>query len=1525
VNITVPVANAGADFTKTCTQNSTGLGIGAASVAGVTYSWSPATGLTSSTVSNPTANPTATTTYTLTSTNTASGCTATDQVLVTVNTTIPVADAGVDFTKTCTQNSTGLGIGAASVAGVTYSWSPSTGLSSATVSNPTANPTATTTYTLTATNTASGCTATDQVLVTVNTTVPVANAGVDFTKTCTQNSTGLGIGAASVAGVTYSWSPSTGLTSSTVSNPTANPTATTTYALTATNIASGCTATDQVLVTVNTTVPVANAGVDFTKTCTQNSTGLGIGAASVAGVTYSWTPATGLSSSTVSNPTANPSATTTYTLTATNTASGCTATDQVLVTVNTTIPGADAGLDFTKTCVQNPNGTAIGAASVAGVTYSWSPTTGLSSTTIANPTANPIATSTYTLTSTNTASGCTATDQVLVTVNITVPVANAGADFTKTCTQNSTGLGIGAASVAGVTYSWSPSTGLTSSTVSNPTANPSVTTTYTLTATNTASGCTATDQVLVTVNTTIPVADAGLDFTKTCVQNPNGTAIGAASVAGVTYSWSPSTGLSSSTVSNPTANPTATTTYTLTATNTASGCTATDQVLVTVNTTIPVADAGLDFTKTCVQNSNGTAIGASSVAGVTYSWTPATGLTSSTVSNPTANPSVTTTYTLTATNTASGCTATDQVLVTVNTTIPVADAGLDFTKTCVQNPSGTAIGAASEAGVTYSWTPATGLSSSTVSNPTANPTATTTYTLTATNTASGCTATDQVLVTVNTTIPGADAGLDFTKTCVQNPNGTAIGTASVAGVTYSWSPATGLTSSTVSNPTANPIATSTYTLTATNTASGCTATDQVLVTVITSVPLADAGIDQSICIGETIMLMASGNALFIWDNNVSNGVSFTPISTATYTLTSIDPISGCSSTDQVAVTVNALPAVNAGADQVVCAGTPVTLSGSGASTYSWDNGISNGAAFTPASTGTYSVSGTDANGCVNTDQVAVTVNALPAVNAGADQVVCAGTSVTLSGSGASTYSWDNGIGNGAAFTPASTGTYSVSGTDANGCVNTDQVAVTVNALPSVNAGADQVVCAGTSVTLSGSGASTYSWDNGISNGAAFTPASTGTYSVSGTDANGCVNTDQVAVTVNALPSVNAGVDQTVCAGTSVSLSGTGATTYSWNDGVNNGLAFAPTSTSVYSVTGTDANGCIGTDQVLVTVNALPSVNAGIDQTICAGTSVSLSGTGATTYSWNNGVSNGLAFAPTSTSVYSVTGTDANGCIGTDQVLVTVNALPSVNAGIDQTICAGATATLTASGAASYSWDNGISNGVSFTPVSTATYSVSGTDANGCINSYVVIVTVNDLPNVSAGADQSICKGVAVTLSGTGASTYSWDNNVVDGVAFNPNATATYAVSGTDANGCVNTDEVLVTVNEASASTLTESAMDSFTLNGQTYTQSGTYTQVISNAAGCDSTITLNLTLSFTGLSELEQHIRIFPNPATDELTIESTNPSKEEYFIFDSNGRIVLHGNLNGMQTTIDLRNISPGIYLFKSEQIIQRLSVIGR
>jgi hypothetical protein len=122
--------------------------------------------------------------------------------------------------------------------------------------------------------------------------------------------------------------------------------------------------------------------------------------------------------------------------------------------------------------------------------------------------------------------------------------------------------------------------------------------------------------------------------------------------------------------------------------------------------------------------------------------------------------------------------------------------------------------------------------------------------------------------------------------------------------------------------------------------------------------------------------------------------------------------------------------------------------------------------------------------------------------------------------------------------------------------------------------------------------------------------------------------------------------------------------------------------------------------------------------------------------------------------------------------------------------------------------------------------------------------------ISAGTDQTICTGDNLTLNGSGGSAYQWNNNVVNGASFAPTQTAAYTVSGTDSLGCSGSDTVVVTVLENAVSTLTQTALDSYTLNGQTYTQSGTYTQTVPAANGCDSTITLNLTLNFTGINEL---------------------------------------------------------------------------
>lgn len=725
VKVTVlasPTANAGVDKTI-CNGASTA--IGSTAVAGTTYSWSPATGLSSTTVSNPTANPTATTTYTVTATLTSTGCTKTDQVVVTVN-PAAVANAGPDR-SICVGGNVILGV--APIAGTTYLWSPSTGLSASNISNPSASPTVTTTYILTAT-TSLGCSKKDTVLVTVLAT-PVANAGLDKT-ICSGTSTS--IGSAAVVGTTYSWSPTTGLSSSTVSNPTASPTTTTTYTVTATNPATGCSKTDQVVVTVNPAA-VVSAGADKS-ICAGASTYIG-STFGVVGQTYTWSPSTGPSSSTGFNPTVSPTVTTTYIVTATTTA-GCTKKDTVVVTVNP-LPVANAGADK-SICIGNS--TTIGTASAGAIfSYSWTPASGLSSTTVPIPTANPTQTTNYILTVTNMTTGCTKNDTVKVTVN-GLPTANAGPDQ-SICSGSSTT--IGTPGVLLNSYAWTPSASLSSGTAAQPTATTSATTTYILTVTN-IFGCSKKDTVKVTV-LPLPIANAGLDKS---VCAGSGVAIGQVGVAGTTYNWTPSSGLSSTTVSNPTASPAGTTTYTLTATITATGCAKSDQVVVTVNT-LPIANAGADAT-ICAGSS--ALIGSTSSAGTTYAWSPTTALSSSTISNPAASPTATTTYILTATATASGCTKKDTVVVTVNA-LPIANAGVDKT---INVGGSTTIGTAAVLFRTYSWTPGIGLSSSTVAVPTASPTSTTTYTLTVTNTLTGCSKQDQVIVTVLSSPPGVTSG-----------------------------------------------------------------------------------------------------------------------------------------------------------------------------------------------------------------------------------------------------------------------------------------------------------------------------------------------------------------------------------------------------------------------------------------------------------------------------------------------------------------------------------------------------------------------------------------------------------------------------------------------------------------------------------------------------------------------------------------------------------------------------------------------
>jgi gliding motility-associated-like protein len=510
-------------------------------------------------------------------------------------------------------------------------------------------------------------------------------------------------------------------------------------------------------------------------------------------------------------------------------------------------------------------------------------------------------------------------------------------------------------------------------------------------------------------------------------------------------------------------------------------------------------------------------------------------------------------------------------------------------------------------------------------------------------------------------------------------------------------------------------------------------------------------------------------------------VPFTPASTQTYTVTGTSA-AGCVNTSTVTVTVNPIPVVNAGLDVSICVGGSTTLTATGATTYSWAPGGQTTASITvsPTANTTYTVTGTSL-GCVATDAVLVSILANAPINAGPDVAICAGQSTTLTATGGATYNWNNGLGAGASHSvsPAATTTYTVTGTDANGCIGTDGIVVTVNPNPSPVINGASEYCPGNFSVLSTTlPYNSYNWSTGSTSASINSTEANNPITVSVTNNFGCSGVSP-AFTVSENNSITTNLSIVICQGESALI-----------HGVNQTLS------GLYSQTFVSSFGCDSISNVTLTVNPLPIVNAGNDVSVCFGESTVLNASGAVNYSWNNGGIQG-SVAPTTTTTYTVTGTDANGCVNTDEITVTVNPIPNVNAGPDQTICIGASVTLSATGSAdTYSWNNGVTNGVAFTPgVGTVTYTVTGSTIEGCVASDQVIVAVNPLPAVFAGNNVVVCEGESVTLTASGAASYSWNNGINNGISFVPSlGTTTYTVSGTSSAGCINTDQVDVTVN-----------------------------------------------------------------------------------------------------------------------------------
>lgn len=351
----------------------------------------------------------------------------------------------------------------------------------------------------------------------------------------------------------------------------------------------------------------------------------------------------------------------------------------------------------------------------------------------------------------------------------------------------------------------------------------------------------------------------------------------------------------------------------------------------------------------------------------------------------------------------------------------------------------------------------------------------------------------------------------------------------------------------------------------------------------------------------------------------------------------------------------------------VSCGTPTVITALSTTNYSWSTG-STASSITinnPTTTTLYTVTATNTLGCIASRVATLNVTPLAISATLSPSLVCSGNPISLSASGAASFTWSSGTAttNLSTYTdsPLSTSGYTLAGSNPNGCFASTVIVVPVNPLPIVNLSASvPSVCVGTSLTLQGSGtASSYSWSSGQTTGSiSVAPAATSVFTLSGFSTVGCEKTATILVTVGSFtPGITSST--AICDGNSIQLQTTGASTLQWSTGsIFSSITVTPNVTTTYSVTGKGPNNCQGTNQTTITVNPTPTVQASASRSvICRGESAILTASGAASYVWNTGATTtSISLSPTTTAqqIFTVTGTNAAGCTATAQVSLKAN-------------------------------------------------------------------------------------------------------------------------------------------------------------------------------------------------------------------------------------------------------------------------------
>lgn len=607
-----------------------------------------------------------------------------------------------------------------------------------------------------------------------------------------------------------------------------------------------------------------------------------------------------------------------------------------------------------------------------------------------------------------------------------------------------------------------------------------------------------------------------------------------------------------------------------------------------------------------------------------------------------------------------------------------------------------------------------------------------------------------------------------------------------------------------------------YTVTVTDT-NGCRGTSMPInVTVHASPrPVISSSGPTTICQGDSVGLsVPPGYTSYLWSTGETTRSIYAD-SAATYTV-SVTDSNGCAGTAKgVTVITNPLPAkptITVNGPTQFCSGDSTLLSAPiGFPKYLWSTGETTPAIYAHSS-GSYMVTVFNGYGCGTlSDSVAVSVWAPPAkpvVSASGPTEFCQGDSVQLSAAaGYTSYLWSNGDTTQAISVNASGG-YTVAGYDSNGCRNlSDTMAVTVHALPdpTITPSGAPTICEGDTLMLSApAGNAGYFWSTGEFT-RSIAVATPGLYSVAVVDSFGCrAASDTVQVSVNARPAkpiLSAFGPTEFCQGDSVVLAAQGGyASYLWSTGETT-QQISVGASGRYAVVGRDTNGCGTTsDSMGVTVHPtpLPVVAANGPTTFCDGDSVQLSAPkGFVSYLWSTGEATPSIMVGASGD-FTVSVTDTNGCFGTSAPLTVVaNALPVPTLTLDNntTLCAGDSVTISApTGFRSYNWSNGDTTS-SIVARQSGDYFVAVSDTNGCRKiSDTVSVVVHTLPvspNISASGPTEFCIGGSVRLDAPiGYPGYLWSTGDTT-QTITVGASGEYTVTVSDTNGCRNISKAMV--------------------------------------------------------------------------------------------------------------------------------------